>query len=743
MVNPSPYLLELEKIRAEEYPQLSDVCYLDHAGTTLYAASLIRSHAEDLIANLYGNPHTISPSSIATSARIAATRGLVLQDLFLDNTGSYDLVFTSGSTASIRLVGELIRGAHRDKWHYQYALDSHTSIIGLRNHASSWSSFTVGTQSTSGVMPTLIAWSGRSNATGHFTSQFEYIATTETQYTLFDASALVSTGPLKLLPESPDFICLSFYKMFGYPTGLGGLLIKKSAKVDDLVKQLRVFSGGTVDAVSATTSFYVSKKAGRQYHLVLEAGTLPFHAIIALSSAITSHARLFGSFERIRTHIAFLASYAKQRMTRLLHFNGNSLVKLLDFEDGSPIMAMHLQQSDGSIIGYADVQTAASILGIHLRVGTVCNPSVTESYCNITSEELQSHHAKGHVCSGPRDVIHGGPTGIIRISFGAMTTAKDIDIWENFLIKFFLELRPKKQVHDIAIKRSTTTIITKLAIYPVKSCAAYLVPHNISWNVSEAGLQFDRKWAILSLDDHSILSQKKHAKLALVRPVIDLERDKLILSLAGTTFEVDLMSRSSDLRQISDTRICGEVTQVSAYKSEAISVALSQFLGVRCTLSVMGTGQNIRIVKDASRSWSSLPTRKPGSKLSILFSNESPFLGIHTASVRELSLHNNMIPIDADVFRSNFEFSDLGAEQQPFGEDNWRALTIGDCSFEVLGKCRRCHMICINQHTGVTTKEPWQALSAARCAKGKLWFGIHLALLGGARIRVGDKVAIT
>ncbi len=40
-------------------------------------------------------------------------------------------------------------------------------------------------------------------------------------YVLLDAAAYVSTASLDLSAYSPDFVTLSFYKMFGFPTGLG------------------------------------------------------------------------------------------------------------------------------------------------------------------------------------------------------------------------------------------------------------------------------------------------------------------------------------------------------------------------------------------------------------------------------------------------------------------------------------------------------------------------------------------
>ena len=43
---------------------------------------------------------------------------------------------------------------------------------------------------------------------------------------LLDAAAFAPTQPLDLSQFPADFVAVSFYKMFGYPTGLGALLVR-------------------------------------------------------------------------------------------------------------------------------------------------------------------------------------------------------------------------------------------------------------------------------------------------------------------------------------------------------------------------------------------------------------------------------------------------------------------------------------------------------------------------------------
>jgi molybdenum cofactor sulfurtransferase len=67
--------------------------------------------------------------------------------------------------------------------------------------------------------------------------------------TLIDAAALASSARISLRNQpSADAMVVSFYKMFGYPTGVGALVAKK-----EFLEKLerRWFSGGTVDFVQA------------------------------------------------------------------------------------------------------------------------------------------------------------------------------------------------------------------------------------------------------------------------------------------------------------------------------------------------------------------------------------------------------------------------------------------------------------------------------------------------------------
>ena len=71
-----------------------------------------------------------------------------------------------------------------------------------------------------------------------------------------DAASYVCTSPLDLTANPAHFVALSFYKMFGYPTGLGALLVRS-----DCAHLLHkgYYGGGTVLATISRTGFHLQR----------------------------------------------------------------------------------------------------------------------------------------------------------------------------------------------------------------------------------------------------------------------------------------------------------------------------------------------------------------------------------------------------------------------------------------------------------------------------------------------------
>lgn len=487
----------VKQIRKAEYPQLqgpfpdsaknfsklasncdvSATVYLDHAGTTLYPTSLVDSFAKDMKANLFGNPHSQSPSSLLSTRRIESVRAQVLA-FFKADPIYFDVVFVANATAAIKLVMESFRdhghGEAADGFWYGYHADSHTSLVGVREVAAAgsrcfasdsevedwligdekWSSdpqgmpqcpsiglFAYPAQSNMNGRRLPLTWPGQLRSSPH--PQHQNV------YSLLDAASLVSTAQLDLSDwhNAPDFTALSFYKIFGFPD-LGALLVRKSA--GHVLRKRPYFGGGTVDmvinAINHPSEAWHARK-DMMIHEAVEDGTLPFHSIIALGSAMRVHRTLYGSMEQVSRHAGSLANILYEKLAAMRHENGVRVCKIYkglvadyaDIRTQGPIIAFNVQAANGTWVPKSHIEQLGIVNNIQLRSGGVCNPGGIAHFLDMTAPELRRNYAKGLRCGNALDVIDGKPTGIIRVSLGAMSSMRDV---RKFIIFMRLFIEP-------------------------------------------------------------------------------------------------------------------------------------------------------------------------------------------------------------------------------------------------------------------------------------------------------------
>jgi len=224
----------------------SDV-YKGHGG--LYAESQLREHMELLRNNVFGNPHSLNPTSRAATVLVEQARAFVFE-FFHASPDEYAVIFTSNASNALKLLGE----SYPFKPGSQFLLlfDNHNSVNGIREFArakgASYSylpvmapELRVDESHLSSFLEMnkegthhLFAYPAQSNFTG-VQHPLEWIAEAQNRGwdVLLDGAAFVPTNRLDLARWHPDFVPLSFYKLFGYPTGVGCLLARKAAAQDD------------------------------------------------------------------------------------------------------------------------------------------------------------------------------------------------------------------------------------------------------------------------------------------------------------------------------------------------------------------------------------------------------------------------------------------------------------------------------------------------------------------------------
>ncbi|KAK2792493.1 hypothetical protein FQN51_001666 [Onygenales sp. PD_10] len=771
--------------------------------------------------NLFGNPHSASSSSQLSTRRVDDARVRVLR-FFNASPDDFDVVFVANATAGIKLVADALRDNDEGGFWYGYHVDAHTSLVGVREVAGQgrrcfvddkevedWiSSQHASKKRNQAPSATLFAYPAQSNMTGrrlplNWCGKLRDCNNSDgtgTVYSLLDAASYVSTSPLDLSdPNSaPDFTVLSFYKIFGFPD-LGALIVRKAS--GHIFNKRRYFGGGTVGMVMSLEDQWHAKKS-TSIHDQLEDGTLPFHSIIALNSAFEVHERIYGSMANVSAHAGDLAKKLYDRLSSKRHANGMLVCEMYkhstsNYDDRvtqGPIVSFNMRNSSGEWVGKSEVEKLAAVKDIQIRSGTLCNPGGMAYNLGLKAEEMKRNYNAGQRCGDDNDIIEGKPTGGLRVSIGAMSSINDIDRFVNFIDEFYVDKLPvnapaASPVIPLSNRPSMSGFyVDRLCVYPIKSCGAFTVPEGKPWEVKAEGLAWDREWCLIHQGTGTALSQKRYPRMALIRPVVDLERGTLQISrgIPGTDqnyLELSLYEGNNDLTTAElcensvkkSSNVCGDRVTVQVYSSPVVSAFFSNFLDVPCTLARFPAQSSVRYSKPRKRSQlpetncpsSSMPGAFPQStpystppsqprNSPILLSNESPMLLISRSSVNRLNetIKSSGKPIStgtkavaADVFRANIIVAENPCPartrnssspiptasspmpvEQPYIEDTWTGFQIGGHKFDVLGSCQRCQMVCVDQFTAVRSEEPFSTLAKTRKFNGKVMFGRHVCL---------------
>jgi selenocysteine lyase/cysteine desulfurase len=167
----------------------------------------------------------------------------------LDDDDEHDMVFKANASGAITIVAECFPFEQGSS--FVLTKDNHTSMHGVRHFADErgastkhvavtedlliWGkSMNRALQAGDSTKYNLLAYPAQSNAATGARHDLKWVKAAQDEgfLVLLDVAAYVPTNRLHLSSSSlcrPDFMCMSFYKNFGHPIGIGCLLAKRSA----------------------------------------------------------------------------------------------------------------------------------------------------------------------------------------------------------------------------------------------------------------------------------------------------------------------------------------------------------------------------------------------------------------------------------------------------------------------------------------------------------------------------------
>jgi len=254
-------------------------------------------------------------------------------------------------------------------------------------------------------------------------------------------------------------------------------------------------------------------------------------------------------------------------------------------------------------------------------------------------------------------------------------------------------------------------------VYPIKSLGGIRLDEAV---VEERGLRYDRRWMLV--DKGGIfLTQRKYEKMALIQ--VELEEDGLRVFLKkepDNQIMVPYGLRSGKVLPVD----IWEDTVNAELVDERISDWFSRQLDIPCDLVVMPQSTERKLKPQYAVNGES-----------VSFADGMPYLIIGQASLDDLNKRLEE-PVPMQRFRPNFVFS--GGE--PFAEDKWDSIQIGESKFKITKPCARCVMVTIDQESAKKGKEPLKTLATYRLMDKKILFGQNMLLLYGQSVRIGDDV---
>lgn len=430
----------IDELRAKDYSRLDSQghVYLDFTGAGLYAESQLTRHLQLLKDNVFGNPHSLNPTSMAMTDLVERARNRVLR-YFNASHNEYLAIFTQNASGALRLIGEAY--PFDENARFLLTFDNHNSVNGIREFARTKNAPTTYVPVQLPEMrveqedleclldepgpgeTNLFAYPAQSNFSGvQHPLEWIELAQSKGWDVILDAAAYVASNRLDLSLWKPDFVPVSFYKMFGYPTGVGCLLAKR-----DAIAKLRRpwFAGGTITVASVQGD----KHYLHDSEAAFEDGTIDYLALPAVEAGL-DHLCAVG-LPTIHERVRCLTGWILGELAAMRHSNGKPVLHVygpLETDMRGGTVTMNFYDPDCSFFDHRAIESAANLSRISIRTGCFCNPGGGELSLGISESDLTTCFAepeKRLTLDDFRHCIDGKSTGAVRVSFGIASNFAD------------------------------------------------------------------------------------------------------------------------------------------------------------------------------------------------------------------------------------------------------------------------------------------------------------------------------
>ena len=261
--------------------------------------------------------------------------------------------------------------------------------------------------------------------------------------------------------------------------------------------------------------------------------------------------------------------------------------------------------------------------------------------------------------------------------------------------------------------------VSSLIYYPIKACRGFEVE---SAQVERMGFQDDRRMMLVT-DEGRFLTQREHHKLAWVTPTLN---DEMLILSAPNFDSIQVSIQKTGVTQLVDIWHSKGVQAID--QGDESAQWFSDWLGASVRLVHIAEG----IQRKLNPQYAINTDDHTG------FADGYPILIISEESLQDLNTRLALESIPMNRFRPNLVVQ--GCE--PYAEDAWNKIKIGDVELGIVKPCARCEVTTIDKQTLEQSKEPLKTLAKYRKHKLGAIFGQNVIPYNEGRLGLGMSVEV-
>jgi uncharacterized protein YcbX len=276
-------------------------------------------------------------------------------------------------------------------------------------------------------------------------------------------------------------------------------------------------------------------------------------------------------------------------------------------------------------------------------------------------------------------------------------------------------------------------IVSELYVYPLKSCQGIELQQT---QVTTKGFLWDREMMLVS-GSGKFITQRQFPQLAKVQ--VAIIESNISLQIEDATLPPLTFSPT----------LTGNLIEVDIWRDRLLAIdqgdAVAQWFQQLLNLE---PNKVCRLVRQSPEHLRLLESKYAiNQEQSLTFADNYPIMLTASASLIELNqriveIHQQAkqaIPMNR--FRPNI----VVETTEPFVEDTWSVIQIGDIRFTVVKPCSRCIITTIDQQQGAKNqlKEPLNTLGTFRqLSEQGVMFGVNMIPQNEGTIKVGDRLEV-